>query len=667
MNSTATNPATSGFSRRSTVAPIDGSLMDGQVAFDDLISPMAGLSLYGSALSRTSSAPVPVPAPAPGLAQGLAPAQDASSQSSVAARADSPVRLSAPSIEITNIPPDTSLREAYLVFSLCIDEVTYVDIVNERLSAGGQRSNDDVQRGAADTANGAPAILAYFASDKTAQQVAQLLDGRRLFGSSCAAVDVKYLQSAYPRTLQQQPQPQRTQQGQFLQGPPVAQKVALSGKSRMLFSALDSAPAASAPTSASSSSNSSSGSNSAQNLYLHQQQLAHRPETSQSFGAQSVLSSLTSPIVTSSGRNVLMLDQYDHMMHPWASSNTPVGSPVSASAAHTPLSVNTALAGANALSASSGPLSATLGAVEWDRRAHPFLAGDHRSSQTKSLSLAQGMSALGSDILSLPGGLGGMRSDGASVQPGQMRAGQQGRPAQIPQLTSPSRLDSPQRQAQEQAQQQQQAQQAQQAQQQAQQVQQAQQPGAVQDALNGSPRMSAAQKQLPPAQTSMEQQQQQQLIPELSLLSRIPRPTNPADQNPPCNTLYVGNLPPDATELELRELFQPQKGFKRLSFKNKQSNGNSHHGPMCFVEFEDVAHATRALAELYGRTLPRSGSNAKGGIRLSFSKNPLGVRGPGSGRRTSAGNNQFRSSAGASSYSSFSGGNYGQYSYPRGK
>lgn len=59
---------------------------------------------------------------------------------------------------ITNIPPDTSLREAYLVFSLCIDEVTYVDIVNERLSAGGQRSNDDVQRGAADTANGAPAI-----------------------------------------------------------------------------------------------------------------------------------------------------------------------------------------------------------------------------------------------------------------------------------------------------------------------------------------------------------------------------------------------------------------------------------------------------------------------------------------------------------------------------
>lgn len=125
-------------------------------------------------------------------------------------------------------------------------------------------------------------------------------------------------------------------------------------------------------------------------------------------------------------------------------------------------------------------------------------------------------------------------------------------------------------------------------------------------------------------------------IPELSLLARVPPPANPADQNPPCNTLYVGNLPLDTTEIELRTLFQSQPGFKRLSFRTKQTNGiTSHHGPMCFVEFEDVALATRALAELYGKTLPRVNgtSNNKGGIRLSFSKNPLGVRGPGQQRR----------------------------------
>lgn len=125
---------------------------------------------------------------------------------------------------------------------------------------------------------------------------------------------------------------------------------------------------------------------------------------------------------------------------------------------------------------------------------------------------------------------------------------------------------------------------------------------------------------------------------DLLLLSKVPPPSNPADQNPPCNTLYVGNLPIDATEQELRKLFSNQQGFKRLSFRTKNNNSNSNpnmnHGPMCFVEFDDISYATRALAELYGSQLPSdnllngSSNNNKGGIRLSFSKNPLGVRGP---------------------------------------
>lgn len=97
---------------------------------------------------------------------------------------------------------------------------------------------------------------------------------------------------------------------------------------------------------------------------------------------------------------------------------------------------------------------------------------------------------------------------------------------------------------------------------------------------------------------------------------------NPADQNPPCNTLYVGNLPMNTSEDELKALFSRQRGYKRLSFRTK------NNGPMCFVEFEDVAFATRALNELYGRGLSNS---VKGGIRLSFSKNPLGVRTPSNG------------------------------------
>ncbi|KAL2109505.1 hypothetical protein VUR80DRAFT_2347 [Thermomyces stellatus] len=106
-------------------------------------------------------------------------------------------------------------------------------------------------------------------------------------------------------------------------------------------------------------------------------------------------------------------------------------------------------------------------------------------------------------------------------------------------------------------------------------------------------------------------------------------PINPADQNPPCNTLYVGNLPIDTSEEELKAIFSKQRGYKRLCFRTKQN------GPMCFVEFEDISFATKALHELYGQPLHNS---VKGGIRLSFSKNPLGVRsGQNSGQANAGG------------------------------
>lgn len=93
---------------------------------------------------------------------------------------------------------------------------------------------------------------------------------------------------------------------------------------------------------------------------------------------------------------------------------------------------------------------------------------------------------------------------------------------------------------------------------------------------------------------------------------------NPGDQHPPCNTLYVGNIPMDAKESELKALFGAQRGYKRLSLRTRNNN------TMCFVEFEDVTTATKALNELYGRPLSNSGH--RGGMRLSYSKNPFGVR-----------------------------------------
>lgn len=101
-------------------------------------------------------------------------------------------------------------------------------------------------------------------------------------------------------------------------------------------------------------------------------------------------------------------------------------------------------------------------------------------------------------------------------------------------------------------------------------------------------------------------------------------------------------------------MFSKQRGYKRLCFRTKQN------GPMCFVEFEDVSFATKALHELYGHPLHNS---IKGGIRLSFSKNPLGVRsgqgmtspGPSSVQGVMQGMNGAMLNGQASSFSTASG------------
>ncbi|KAJ1557809.1 hypothetical protein HK405_015125, partial [Cladochytrium tenue] len=80
-----------------------------------------------------------------------------------------------------------------------------------------------------------------------------------------------------------------------------------------------------------------------------------------------------------------------------------------------------------------------------------------------------------------------------------------------------------------------------------------------------------------------------------------------ADQNPPCNTLYVGNLPPNTNENELRDLFSRSLGYKRMSYRSRPN------GPVCFVEFDDVQFAQLALNDLHGTPLSNS---IKGGIRL---------------------------------------------------
>ncbi|PVH79285.1 hypothetical protein DL98DRAFT_589522 [Cadophora sp. DSE1049] len=57
--------------------------------------------------------------------------------------------------------------------------------------------------------------------------------------------------------------------------------------------------------------------------------------------------------------------------------------------------------------------------------------------------------------------------------------------------------------------------------------------------------------------------------------------------------------------------------YKRMMFRTKQS------GPMCYVQFDDTVCAMETLFLLQGHPLQ---SSVNGGIRLGFSRNPLGVR-----------------------------------------
>lgn len=87
--------------------------------------------------------------------------------------------------------------------------------------------------------------------------------------------------------------------------------------------------------------------------------------------------------------------------------------------------------------------------------------------------------------------------------------------------------------------------------------------------------------------------------------------------NPPCNTLFIGNLGESTSEAELRGLFSGQPGFKQMKVLRQ---GRS---TVCFIEFADVNTAIAVHNNLQGAILS---SSDRGGMRLQYSKNPFGKR-----------------------------------------
>lgn len=87
--------------------------------------------------------------------------------------------------------------------------------------------------------------------------------------------------------------------------------------------------------------------------------------------------------------------------------------------------------------------------------------------------------------------------------------------------------------------------------------------------------------------------------------------------NPPCNTLFVGNLGDTVSEAELRQLFGTLAGFRQLKLIR------GARSVTCFVEFNDLPSAMACHQNQQGAVL---NSSDRGGIRIQYSRNPFGKK-----------------------------------------
>ncbi|KAI8544798.1 hypothetical protein RHMOL_Rhmol08G0322700 [Rhododendron molle] len=91
-------------------------------------------------------------------------------------------------------------------------------------------------------------------------------------------------------------------------------------------------------------------------------------------------------------------------------------------------------------------------------------------------------------------------------------------------------------------------------------------------------------------------------------------PVQNIKDNPPCNTLFIGNLGENVNEDELRGLFIMQPGFKQMKVLRQERH------TVCFIEFEDVNSATNVHHTLQGAVIPSSSSI---GMRIQYPSHSL--------------------------------------------
>jgi len=106
----------------------------------------------------------------------------------------------------------------------------------------------------------------------------------------------------------------------------------------------------------------------------------------------------------------------------------------------------------------------------------------------------------------------------------------------------------------------------------------------------------------------------------------IPRIPGPGDMRPrsptgesraPCTTLFVANLDPLVTELDLVHIFGSVPGYKRLRLPLKEGRGRRN----AFVEYADIQAASSAMYSLQGYPVNSTP------LHIEYAKAPMGEQG----------------------------------------
>lgn len=101
-------------------------------------------------------------------------------------------------------------------------------------------------------------------------------------------------------------------------------------------------------------------------------------------------------------------------------------------------------------------------------------------------------------------------------------------------------------------------------------------------------------------------------------VATAPAPTNVRGTNPPCPTLFVGNVSDAATEDDITEAFCTLPGFVRARLGPQEITARRR---VAFVDFKNAQFSSVAMSLMQGVHLPLHGSHSeRKPIRLEFAK-----------------------------------------------